>query len=315
MANIDYSKAYPADMGKLRAWVNLSRLPFHTAGILPFVLGNLLVWHTTGSLNLAIMGWGILGVEFILLTTHYSGEYFDYEVDNLAARLGRNRFSGGSQILQAGIIPREHALIAAIISLVLAGAVSFVLQFYYNTGIFTIPLGAIGVLSGIFYAAKPIRGAYRGMGEIWIGLCYGWLTLAASYYIQTGRLPYLVHWTSLPIAFSIFNVILINEFPDYMADREAGKQNLVVRFGKKRMSRIYVLMNLAIWISFILTVRAGIPIKALLFFLPIFLLSILATLQVLGGRYEDQKKLESICAETLIINMGVTASLILGILL
>ena len=100
-----------------------------------------------------------------------------------------------------------------------------------------------------------------------------------------------------------------------MADREAGKQNLVVRFGKERMGRIYVLMNLAIWISFILTTRAGIPIKALMFFLPIFLLSILATLQVLGGRYEDQKKLERICAETLIINLGVTASLILGILL
>ena len=315
MANINYSKTYPANMGKLKAWVHLSRLPFHTVGILPFVLGNLLVWHTTGSLNLAIMGWGILGVAFILFATHYSGEYFDYEVDSLAARLGRNRFSGGSQVLQAGIIPREHALIAAIISLVLAGAVSILLQFYYNTGIFTIPLGAIGALSGVFYAAKPIRGGYRGVGEIWIGLCYGWLTVAASYYIQTGQLPYLVHWTALPIAFSIFNVILINEFPDYMADREAGKQNLVVRFGKKKMSRIYVLISLAIWISFILSIGAGIPIKALLFFSPIFLLSIVATLQVLGGRYEDQKKLERICAETFIINLGVTASLILGILL
>ena len=259
------------------------------------------------------MGWGTLGVAFILFATHYSGEYFDYEVDSLAAKLGRNRFTGGSQVLQRGAIPRRHALIAAVVSLILAGAVGILLQFYYNTGILTIPLGVIGIIGGLFYAAGPVKWAYRGMGEVWVGFCYGWLTIATSYYIQTGQLPHLVHWTALPIAFSIFNVILINEFPDYVADKKAGKQNLVVRFGKKRMSRIYVLMNVAIWLSFILSIRAGIPVMALLFSFPVFLLSIVTTLQVSRGGYEDETKLEKICARTLIINLGITVSLILGV--
>jgi 1,4-dihydroxy-2-naphthoate octaprenyltransferase len=309
------SKAAIADMGRLRAWIHLSRLPFHTVGVFPFVLGNLLVWHTVGNLNLAILGWGTLAVALILLATHYSGEYFDYETDILSGRLGRNRFSGGSQILQADTIPRRHALAAAIVSLVLAGAIGILLQFYYRTGVLTIPLGILGIFSGVFYTAKPIRWAYRGVGEIWIGFCYGWLTIATSYYLQTGRFPALVHWTALPIAFSIFNVILINEFPDYLADRETGKRNLVVRFGKAKMSKLYALTSGAIWMSYMLSVKSGIPAKALLFVFPVFLLSLAAAVRVFRGRYMEPKILERICAKTLIVNLGVTTSLILAVCL
>ena len=79
------------------------------------------------------------------------------------------------------------------------------------------------------------------------------------------------------------------------------------------MSKIYALMSLAVWISFILLIRVGIPATALLFFFPVLLLSIVTTLQVFRGGYEDEIKLERICAKTLVINLGTTASLILGI--
>ncbi len=299
----------------LRAWVSLSRLPFYTAGILPFLLGNLLAWNITGHLNWSILGWGVLGLLLILLATHYSAEYFDYEVDALAARLGRNRFSGGSQVLQTGIIPRKHVLIASFVFLFPAAGVGVLLQFYYKTGPFTLPLGILGVIGGLFYAAKPIQWAYRSLGEIWIGFCYGWLTLAASYYIQTGgAIPALVHWTALPIALSIFNVILINEFPDYWADREAGKLTLVARFGMAKMSKLYALISAGVWGSYIFAVKMGIPVKALLFFSPVFILSTATAFQVLKGGYTDRERLEKICAKTLIVNLGVTISLMLAVL-
>jgi 1,4-dihydroxy-2-naphthoate octaprenyltransferase len=302
-------------MSKLKAWISLSRLPFHTVGILPFILGNVLVWHITGHLDWSILGWGTLTVVFIMSATYYSGEYFDYETDILSAEMGRNRFSGGSQVLQTGIIPRKHALIATFISVVLAVGTGALLQFYYRTGYLTLPLEILGITGGLFYSTRPIKWAYRGIGEIWIAFCYGWLTIASSYYIQTGDFPALVHWTALPIAFSIFNVILINEFPDYEADRETGKKNLVVRFGKAKMSKFYVLASIAIWLSYLLLANFGIPASSLLFFSPIFLLSSITAFQVLRGKYANSESLERICAKTLIINLGVTTSLILGIYL
>lgn len=298
---------------KLKAWFFLSRPPFHTVGVFPFILGSLLAWYVTGHLNWIILGWGILAVILIMLATYYSGEYFDYETDSLSAQLERNRFSGGTQVLQTGIIPRKRAFVGAVISLMFAAGIGFLLQFYYQTGVYTIALGAIGMFAGFFYTTKPIQWSYRGVGEIWIGFCYGWLVVAASYYIQTGQLSPLVHWTALPIAFTIFNVILINEFPDYHADQKIGKKNLVVRFGKVKMGKLYALVSIAVWMSFLLSVRAGIPPKALFFFTPIFLLSLITSLQVFRGEYRDQKKLEGICAKTLTINLGTTISFILAI--
>ncbi|MEW6456724.1 MAG: prenyltransferase [Acidobacteriota bacterium] len=298
---------------KVAAWFSLSRPPFHSVGILPFILGGLLAWYETGHLNWLILGLGTLAVVLIMLATYYSGEYFDYETDILSAKLERNQFSGGTQVLQTGIIPKKHAFFASILSLLLAAGVGLLLQFYCRTGIYTIPLGALGMFAGFFYSISPIQWAYRGVGEIWIGFSYGWLVVAASYYIQTGKLSPLVHWTSLPIAFTIFNVILINEFPDYPADQRVGKRNLVVRFGRERMSKLYTSISITDWISYLLSIRAGIPIKALFFFSPIFLLSLLTTLQVLRGAYNDPKKLEGICAKTLIVNLGTTISLILAI--
>jgi 1,4-dihydroxy-2-naphthoate octaprenyltransferase len=300
-------------LSKLKAWISLSRLPFHTVGIFPFILGNALVWHITGHLDWSILGWGTLTVVFIMSATYYSGEYFDYETDILSARMGRNRFSGGSQVLQTGIIPRRHALIATFVSIALALGTGSLLQFYYRTGYLTLPLEILGIFGGLFYSTRPIKWAYRGIGELWIAFCYGWLTIASSYYIQTGHFPSIVHWAALPIAFSIFNVILINEFPDYEADKETDKKNLVVRFGKVKMSKLYGLVSIAIWLSYLLLINFGIPVRSLIFFSPIFLLSSITAFQVVRGKYTNPASLEKICAKTLIINLGLTISLILAV--
>lgn len=122
-----------------------------------------------------------------------------------------------------------------------------------------------------------------------------------------------MHWISLPIAFTIFNVILINEFPDYSADKEFGKKNLVVRFGKKKMSKLYALVSFGSWIFYLLLIKTEISAKVLFLFVPIFLLSFLTTLQVLRGDYNDRKKLGRICAKTLIFNLAITISLIIAV--
>ena len=176
-------------------------------------------------------------------------------------------------------------------------------------------MGVIGLSMGLSYSAKPICWAYRGFGELVIGLCYGWLTLASAYYLQTGKINAIIHLISIPVALSIFNVILINDFPDYIADREAGKNNLVVRFGRASMGRLYAILCFAICISYALAVMSGIRIIALLLFSPIMLLASINAFQVLKGEYKDDKELEKICAKTLAVNLGVSVCLVLAILI
>jgi 1,4-dihydroxy-2-naphthoate octaprenyltransferase len=290
----------------VHAWFELSRPPFHLVGVLPFVLGNVLAWQQGQGFDWLIASLGCAAVVLIMLATYYSGEYFDYEVDLLSARMSRNRFSGGTQVLQSGGIERRNAFRASLVSLGLAGGLGCIIQFALGAGPLTIVLGAAGMAAGFFYTTKPVQWSYRGVGEIIIGFAYGWLPIASAYYVQTGDFSATAAWVSLPIGFSIFNVILINEFPDYPADRAAGKRNLVVRFGPDRMVYLFALASAAVWVTSAYAAYAAFPALALSFFTPIFLVSALSTVQALKGGYRDARTLERICAMTLVVNLGTT---------
>ena len=49
-------------------------------------------------------------------------------------------------------------------------------------------------------------------------------------------------WLSLALGLLIAAFLLINEFPDYRADRAGAKRNLVVRLGRGRAARLYLLL-------------------------------------------------------------------------
>jgi 1,4-dihydroxy-2-naphthoate octaprenyltransferase len=295
---------------KLSAWVALSRLPFHTVGVLPFILGGVLAWRLGGVFRWDVFAWGTLGVVLVMLTTYYANEYWDIVEDALAARLGPSRFSGGSQVLPRGLLPRHAALWASLVSLLLAIGVALILQLGYRTGPWTIPFAIVGLLGGFFYSAWPVRWVSRGVGELWIAFCYGWLPVAVGYYLQVGEIAPLVHWLAVPIGFTIFNVILLNEFPDYPADLEAGKANVTVRVGPEWASLLYGLTSLGSWVAMLLSQGRGVPTQALWFYLPILALSLVLVVLVIGGRWRDRATLEKLCGANLVVNLGTTAAYI-----
>jgi 1,4-dihydroxy-2-naphthoate octaprenyltransferase len=299
---------------KVSAWLKLSRLPFHTVGVLPFVLGTVLAWRLDGVLRWDVLAWGTLGVVLVMLSTYYAGEYWDDEEDRLAAQLSPSRFAGGSGVVQRGLLPRRAPLIASVVCLVLALGVGTVLQFVYRTGPWTIPLDLLGLLGGFFYSTRPVRWVSTGLGELWIAFCYGWLPVAVSYYLQAGRIAPLVHWVAVPIGLTILNVILLNEFPDYPADVAAGKGNWAVRLGRERAATLYALLGFASWTGMLLSVQRGAPARTLWLYAPIWLLSLALVILMIRGRWRDRNSLERMCAANLLVNLGTTAAFVLGLL-
>ena len=301
-------------MKKLFAWFTLSRPPFHSVGVLPFVLGGVLAWQQASVFRWDILGWGTLGVVLIMLATYYAGEYWDDAEDRISTERGGSRFAGGSRVIQQGLLPRRAALWGSIICVLLALGVGLVLWLGYQTGPWTMAFGLIGILGGFFYSTRPVRWVSTGFGELWIAFCYGWLPVAVGYYLQTGELSRLVHWLSAPIGLTILNVILLNEFPDYPADLYAEKTNLTVRFGRERAAWIYGLVSLGSWIGMGLSLSNGVPLRALWFYLPIFALSVALTILVLRGRWQDRDTLEKLCGANIGVNLGTTLAYILAFL-
>ena len=256
-----------------------------------------------------------MNVVLVMLATYYAGEYWDYEEDALSARLGPSHFAGGSRVLQSGVVPRNAPLRASLVALLLAIGVALILQLGYGTGPWTVAFVVVGLLGGFFYSTRPIRWVSTGWGELWIGFCYGWLPVAGGYYIHTGSLTPIIHWIAVPIGLTIYNVILLNEFPDYPADEAAGKTNLLVRLGLKRGSRVYIFISLASWVAMFLSLGRGVPLRALWFYLPILAISLILVVLMSRGRWRDRAVLEVLCGANLVVNLGTTAAYIVAFLL
>jgi 1,4-dihydroxy-2-naphthoate polyprenyltransferase len=122
-----------------------------------------------------------------------------------------------------------------------------------------------------------------------------------------------VHLMSLPIALSVFNVILINEFPDYPADLMEGKKTMTVRFGKKTASYVYAAACLGGVALYPLSLLAGLSPYTILLYLPIIALSIMVTTGMLMQRYKDRAALEKMCGITIVINWLYAAAFMLGL--
>ena len=119
---------------------------------------------------------------------------------------------------------------------------------------------------------------------------------------------------SVPIAATIFNVILANEFPDYDSDRSAGKLNLLVKTGKRNGARIYFLVAMLSWIAAILAVCFGTPPSFLIYYSIPFIVSFLVTMAFLAGKWRDRRWLELMCGLGILVNVGTSLSFLIAFL-
>ena len=299
---------------RLTAFIRLSRLPFLAPGLTPFTAGVLLGWADDGSPDLGLLLLGYMGLVLIMLSTYYSNEYFDYEGD--VVNRNYNRFSGGSRALSDGLLPKQVGIRAMAYSLAVLMVLSLIYgSLYYTSRPLLAPMAAAGLLLGISYSAPPLRLAYRGMGELAIWFAYGLLTVSSGYYIVTGSMDPGAILLSLPAAFTVFSVILINEFPDHHADASVGKKNLVVRLGRERASLLYMGSNTAAALSsalagYFMGGPMGLTISAPSLGLP----SLWLAITVLHGAYRDPVKLEGICAATVLLNALATFPPLVGLL-
>lgn len=296
----------------LKAWIQMSRPPFHIVGVLPFALGTLLAWRIEHAFSFPIFALGTLAVILIMLSTYHAGEYFDYKEDAISKKLYPSRFSGGSGVVPAKKLSRRVALWTSIVSILSAGAIGLLLQFHFRTGPYTILLGSLGLFPGFFYSTRPIRLVEKGIGEIFIGFCYGWLPIACAYYIQTGSIAPVIHWIGIPVGITIFNVIFLNEFPDYIGDRETGKRTLLVRMGKRRGAAVYIAASILAVLTTILSIWGGVPAKAFYLYVPVILLSAAIIYMIIRNKHENRSALEVLCGLNIGINLGTTGSFLLA---
>jgi 1,4-dihydroxy-2-naphthoate octaprenyltransferase len=256
---------------RLKTAVQILRAPFFTAVIIPTLVGAAIAWEE-GSLHAGYLALTLLGIVCINAGLNMSNDYFDHLSGNDERNHDLTPFSGGSRVIQNGVLP-PHGVLARSIAFYLAG-IAIGLYLAWARGPALLWIGALGVFFALFHNAPPFKLYYLapGIGEIAAGLGCGPLVVLGSYYVQTQRLSMEALWASIPMGLLVAAILYINEFPDYVADRAVGKKTIVVTLGRKRAVWGYAALLVATYLVIGVGVAAGIlPAALLLAFLPLLL--------------------------------------------
>lgn len=239
------------------------RAEFLPASVMPVLLGTAMAFTRTGRFDGAAFALALAGVALIHLGTNVSNDYFDHRSGNDALNTEFVRpFTGGSRMIQERLMSPRAVLALSIVLLALAAAAGALLAATRGPMIYA--LGAIGIASGFFYVAPPLRLAARGFGEIFIGLNFGVLCVLGAYYVQAREVTWECLVASLPLAVLIAAVVYVNEFQDMEADARTGKRTLVVRLGRRKASRVYALLAAAAFAPIAIGAATGLlPLHAL----------------------------------------------------
>lgn len=191
-------------------------------------VGLCVAWHD-GGLDWDWAAVTVLGIFCVEAAKNASGEVFDWwsGTDLAVEEEDRSPFSGGKRVIVDGLMtPRQTALVAAIFY-ILAAVAGLAIVKYREAAVLW--YGLVGFALTYFYHAPPFQLPYRGLGELAVGLAYGRVIASGAYLVQRQTVTAEVIILSLPLGLLIAAFLWINEFPDYAADRQAGKRTLVAR--------------------------------------------------------------------------------------
>ncbi len=286
----------------VKGFLQLSRLPFLTPGLSAIITGIVLALSDGARPEAPLVAMSIIGVAFIMLTTYYFNEFFDFEGDRINRTF--TKFSGGGRALIDAKVPRRIARIAGWASVGVLAAIALIyLLFYFVDYPLLLPLGLFGAFCGMFYSHPPFQWSYRGVGEILIGVCYGVLALFSGYYLTSGKANLDMVLIGIPASLTVFGVIMVNELPDLDADRSVGKKTLVVRFGLKGGAIIYAVAMALTYPFMVASVMADSNISIAAFGLPVLVFTLVTLALLRKDGYANHGKQEIAGGLTIIVNM------------
>jgi 1,4-dihydroxy-2-naphthoate octaprenyltransferase len=255
-----------------------TRLPFLTATLVPVALG-ILIAARQGSFDLVAALLTIAGASFVQLGLNVANDVFDTMQGADDANVTPTQFSGGSRVIQYGLVSFRQMAAISTVFYVLAGVIGLALLTTYGSTALLV-IGVVGFIVSIGYTAPPLKFVYRGLGEIAVALGFGPLMLLGAYVVQTrGTLSWEPFVASIPVALLVALILYVNEIPDRRGDAHAGKRTLPVRFSRRAVIAGYNVAAAGAYLVLVAGVAAGIlPVPALL-----MLLTIPLALQVSRG--------------------------------
>jgi 1,4-dihydroxy-2-naphthoate octaprenyltransferase len=295
----------------MNVYLKALRAPFLVGSLIPVIIGSALAFSEK-NFSISFFLITALGVAALHLGANLLNDYCDARgSDSINVRL--TPFSGGSRVIQNREIAPWTIILMSSFFFALGLAVGIWLVYLGRP--FVIAIGLFGFVAGWAYSAPPLQLMSRGWGEVLIFFAFGPFITLGTYYVMSGSLSWQAFALGFPQGFFIVGVIWINQFPDYQADRDAGKKNLVVKWGPDICRYLYcVIMLLAFVVVIFLISFVGFSYLIMLSFVALPLAA--KAMKILWKEYLSHKEVipaQALTIQTLIVHgMFLSVGIILS---
>jgi 1,4-dihydroxy-2-naphthoate octaprenyltransferase len=228
--------------------LKIIRLHIVLGGFLAFSLGALLAVASGGTFNPVLFLLMYVVVLFGDLSTHYSNDYFDVEVDR---RIEAKKFFAGSNLLVSHPELRPAAKSISIALLAASSAMAFLIVLFLGAPIEFLIIALAENLVGWAYSAPPLRLTSRGFGEVAVACVTGFAIPGIGYLAVRGYFDPVFVFLAVPFVMYGLILSLSLEAPDIELDRKGGKRNLPVRGGPRTVFLIILALAVSATAAFL----------------------------------------------------------------
>lgn len=232
----------------MRIWFNAARPRTLPAAIAPVLVGTAAAVFAHGDLP----RWGgfvaaLVASILIQIGTNLANDYSD-------ARRGADSADrlGPVRVTSAGLITPNRVLTATWIAFGLAALLGIYLA--WLAGGIIIVVGVVSIAAGFLYTGGPKPYGYAGLGEVFVFLFFGLVSVNGSYYVQLEELSWLAFGLSVAVGMLSTAILVVNNVRDIDSDRRANKNTLAVRIGREKTRRLYVFLVLGAFFVLALTI-------------------------------------------------------------
>jgi 1,4-dihydroxy-2-naphthoate octaprenyltransferase len=215
------------DAGKLiRAVLSGARPKTLAAGVVPVWVGGVLAWKLSGSIDWWLLACTLLAALCIQIATNF----FNDAVDGKKGADGERR-TGPKRLTGTGEM--SFGQVMGLGAVFLAGAVAFGTPLVMARGWPMLAIGIPSLFLAYGYTGGPFPLAYRGLGEVFVILFFGFVAVMGTVFIQTGTWPPEAVLLGGQVGLLSAVLISVNNFRDREEDALVGKRTLAVRCGGK----------------------------------------------------------------------------------
>lgn len=236
-------------------WALETRPQFLILSVLLVAHGAALVAWQQGHVDWLRIVLAMIALVLMHASSNVLNDWHDFVRSGIDKATVQTPFSGGSGLLPKGIMTPNEALALGIGTLVVGVGIGVYLATL--AGVAFLVVGLVGVLLIVLYTPFFTR---IGLGEIAAGLGLGLLPIVAmSLLLTEGSLITTGAWVSgLSAGFLVYNLLLMNEFPDTSADKAGGRRHMIVLLGKRRAAVLYSVAEVAAFVTIAAGVASGV---------------------------------------------------------